>query len=76
MAELSKEKSRNIELLATVCKVIQDIKSTHPENIFDELNKSRWMNNEDIARQSQLMKIVAQLDREFTGTDKASSRSR
>jgi len=44
--------------------------------LFDELNKFRWMNNEDVARQSQLIKIVAQLDREFTGADKLSSRSR
>ncbi len=44
--------------------------------LFDELNKLRWMNNEDIARQSQLSKIVAQLGKELMSADKSSTRSR
>ncbi len=44
--------------------------------LYDELNELQWMNKEDIARQAQLKKRVAQLDKELAGEDKTSARSR
>ena len=44
--------------------------------LYDELNELQWMNKEDLERQAQLKKRVAQLDRELAQEDKTSVRSR